>query len=168
MGFQKALFETPYCYSRMAVPFTASQRPPDSLWPGSQGRHHPHFLWSCPLGQSRKTSPTAYGPAYHRRSVGNGELISLWPFLIMVNELGEYQSYSLQLTSSLHSRSRPKWRIPKRFWQILWAVLCWKIWKARNEHYMANRKADQRRTIRKSWYRLGMYLRKKNDLIYIT
>lgn len=53
------------------------------------------------------------------------------------------------------------WMIPGRFWQILRAVICWQVWKARNEHCLANRPSDPRRTIRKSWHRFSMYLRKE-------
>lgn len=53
------------------------------------------------------------------------------------------------------------WMIPRRFWQILRAVICWQVWKARNEHFMAERQTDPRRTIRKSWHRFSMYLRKE-------
>lgn len=53
------------------------------------------------------------------------------------------------------------WQIPPKFWQFLRAVLCWQIWKARNEFYMADRQIDHRRTIRKTWHQMGMYLRKE-------
>lgn len=54
-----------------------------------------------------------------------------------------------------------EWQIPERLWQLLRAVLCWQIWKSRNEHFMANRPSDPRRTIRKAWHRLSMYFRKE-------
>lgn len=53
------------------------------------------------------------------------------------------------------------WKIPGRLWLILRAVICWQVWKTRNEHFMANRPSDPQRTIRKSWHRLSMYLRKE-------
>lgn len=55
---------------------------------------------------------------------------------------------------------RVKWKIPAKFWQIL-RVICWQVWKARKEHYMANRTTDHRQTIPKSWHRFSMYLRKE-------
>lgn len=54
-----------------------------------------------------------------------------------------------------------EWMVPERFWLILRAVICWQVWKARNEHVMANRLSDPRRTIRKSWHRCSMYIRKE-------
>lgn len=53
------------------------------------------------------------------------------------------------------------WQIPSRFWILLRAVLCWQVWKSRNEHYMANRRSNPERTIRKTWHRFSMYLRKE-------
>lgn len=43
-----------------------------------------------------------------------------------------------------------EWKISQKFWHILRAVLCWQIWKAGNEHFMADRRSVHRRTIRKS------------------
>lgn len=54
-----------------------------------------------------------------------------------------------------------EWKILAKFWHILRAVSCWQIWKAKNEHYMANDRSGHRRTIRKSWHRFGTYLRKE-------
>lgn len=53
------------------------------------------------------------------------------------------------------------WGVPERFWLILRAVICWQVWKSRNEHYMADRQSDPPRTIRKAWNRFSMYLRKE-------
>lgn len=54
-----------------------------------------------------------------------------------------------------------EWKTPENFWAILRPVLCWQVWKSGNEHFMADRRSDHRRTIRKSWHRIGMYLRKE-------
>lgn len=53
------------------------------------------------------------------------------------------------------------WLVPTRLWQILRAVISWQVWKTRNEHFMADRPSDPRRSIRKAWHRLSMYLRKE-------
>lgn len=53
------------------------------------------------------------------------------------------------------------WLVPDRLWQILKAILCWQIWKNRNAHYMAGKQASTQKIIRKSWHRLGIYLRKE-------
>lgn len=51
---------------------------------------------------------------------------------------------------------------PDKFWQILRAVICWQIWKDRNHgHFLAAKPDNQHRIIRKSWHRLGVYLRKE-------
>lgn len=50
------------------------------------------------------------------------------------------------------------WKIPGRFWLILRAVICWQVWKSRNEHFMANRPSDPARTIQKSWHRFSNYV----------
>lgn len=54
-----------------------------------------------------------------------------------------------------------QWQCPERLWHVLKAILCWQIWKNRNEHYMADQPADAQRVIRKAWARLGIYLRKE-------
>lgn len=54
-----------------------------------------------------------------------------------------------------------EWRIPNRIWHLLRAIISWQVWKTQNEHYMANRRSDPHRTIRKSWHRLSMYIRKE-------
>lgn len=51
--------------------------------------------------------------------------------------------------------------MPERFWQLLRAILCWQVWKDRNGHLLANKPASQQRVIKKSWHRLGVYLRKE-------
>lgn len=104
-----------------------------------------HFLWSCPLalecwqwgfGLLRASSDRR-----HRLGAIQG---TLQPAHIFVAEPLPHE-----------------WQIPLRLLQILRAVICWQVWKARNKHYMANRVTDHRRTIRKAWHRLSMYLRKE-------
>lgn len=51
------------------------------------------------------------------------------------------------------------WQVPEKLWHLLKAILCWQIWKNRNEHYMAGKPACARKVIQKSWHRLGTYIR---------
>lgn len=53
------------------------------------------------------------------------------------------------------------WIVPDKLWHILKAILCWQIWKNRNKHYMAGKPATATKIIRKSWHRLGVYIRKE-------
>lgn len=55
----------------------------------------------------------------------------------------------------------PAWLVPEMLWHILKAIICWKIWKNRNAHYLAGKPADAHRVIRKSWHRFGVYIRKE-------
>lgn len=50
------------------------------------------------------------------------------------------------------------WEVPTRLWQTLCAVLCWNIWKDRNNHIFGNVRSSVQRTIRLSWHRLSIYL----------
>lgn len=54
-----------------------------------------------------------------------------------------------------------EWHIPVKLWQTLGPVVCWQIWKDRNGHFMAGKRSNQERIIRKSWQRLSTYLRKE-------
>lgn len=42
------------------------------------------------------------------------------------------------------------WQVPEKFWQLWKAILCWQIWKNRNEHYMAGKQASARKVIQKA------------------
>lgn len=102
-----------------------------------------HCIWSCPLARpcwDWGFSVLCACSAVHHGVVGlQGRLEPAHVFI----------AYPLPA----------EWKIPERLWQILRAVICWQVWKARNEHVMANRPSDHRRTIRKVWHRFSMYLR---------
>lgn len=52
-----------------------------------------------------------------------------------------------------------EWRVSEKLWQLLWAIVCWQVWKDRNEHIFEGKSSDPINVIHKSWLRLGMYIR---------
>lgn len=102
-----------------------------------------HCIWGCPQSQPCWQWCSTLLTASSGRRVGGlrGSLIPAHVFVA--------------------SPLPAEWLIPSRFWQILRAVLCWQVWKSPNEHFMANRSSDPRRTIRKTWHRFSMYIRKE-------
>lgn len=104
-----------------------------------------HCIWSCPLlnpcWQWGFGILSASSQHRHRRGGLNGDVEPAHIFVA--------------------SPLPVDWLIPERLWQVLRAVICSQVWKSRNEHFMANRRSDPTRTIRKSWHRLSMYLRKE-------
>lgn len=100
-----------------------------------------HCIWECPL--SRQC--WQWGEFILGQASGNPNArLSLLPANVFV---------ALPLPQ--------EWRTLERLWHILRALICWQIWKDRNGHYMADKPASPQRVIRKSWYRLGIYLRKE-------
>lgn len=72
--------------------------------------------------------------------------------LLLAISANHHRTGGLQITLSpahvfLGQPLPVEWQIPRRFWQVLRVVLCWQVWKSRNEHFMANRRSDHRRTI---------------------
>lgn len=51
------------------------------------------------------------------------------------------------------------WNVPARLWQILRAVLCWLIWKDRNNCMFTAQRPEPEAVIRKTWHRLSTYIR---------
>lgn len=104
-----------------------------------------HCVWDCPLSQPYwqwgQAILLASSEQRHRQGGLRG---SLEPAHVFV-------------ASPLPA----EWMIPGRMWHILRAVICWQVWKTRNEHYMANRPSDPGRSIRKAWHRFSIYLRKE-------
>lgn len=50
------------------------------------------------------------------------------------------------------------WEIPDRVWHTLRAILCWTIWKDRNNHVFGGERSDVQRMIGISWHRLSLYV----------
>lgn len=104
-----------------------------------------HCVWGCPLSQ----------PCWQW---GTGILIASSERRNRIGGLrGSIEPSHVFLAAPLPA----DWQVPGRIWHILRAVISWQVWKSRNEHYMANRPTDPRRTIRKAWHRFSMYLRKE-------
>lgn len=51
------------------------------------------------------------------------------------------------------------WGVQENFWQVLREILCWQVWKNRNEHCFEGTPSDPNKVIHKAWHRLGIYLR---------
>lgn len=100
-----------------------------------------HCIWECPLSQQC----WRWGEFILRKAAGDThDQITLQPaHVFMAHPLPDH------------------WHYPERLWHLLKAILCWQIWKNRNEHYLAAQPANSLRVIRKSWARLGTYLRKE-------
>lgn len=100
-----------------------------------------HCLWSCPLS----TQCWQWGESILQAASGDAHnQITLLPEHIF-------------LAQPLPAH----WQCPERLWHLLKAIVSWQIWKNRNEHYMAAQPTNAHRVIRKSWARLGTYLRKE-------
>lgn len=100
-----------------------------------------HCLWTCPVSASCwRWCEYGLGLASMNDTVN-----------IVLNPSFVFVAWPLPLT----------WQVPSKIWQILRPVLFWQIWKDRNAHFLAQKPANHNRIIRKSWHRLGMYLRKE-------
>lgn len=50
---------------------------------------------------------------------------------------------------------------PKKAWIILRGVVCWTVWKSRDDHYLCGIRWNYRSVVSKCWYRFAIYLRKE-------
>lgn len=53
------------------------------------------------------------------------------------------------------------WRIPKKLWHFLKAIICLQLWKNRNTHYLEDIPTNAQKVIQKSCHRLGICIRKE-------
>lgn len=95
-----------------------------------------HCLWDCPLSKLcwQWGFELLTASSEHRHRVGGLR--------------GEITAANALVATPLPV----EWKILKMIWPFPWAILCWQVWKSRNEHFKANSPSDHRQTIRKSWH----------------
>lgn len=48
------------------------------------------------------------------------------------------------------------WEVPSKLWHVMQAILCWLIWKDRNQHIFGGGRSDVQHIIGLAWHRLTL------------
>lgn len=80
----------------------------------------------------------------------------------MISWISASQPRGTQLTPAqvLVGENLPdQWETPVRFWHTLRAVMCWIVWKDRNQHVFNGEIKNSQRMVGQAWSRLGVYVK---------